>query len=128
MPIVTDAVYSARNPRGIGHYRQDKLSPEHWNLLGTISREQRKRYRKRDIIPCQVLCLWWDLGFLPHSRKPNQGTNLLRLLEHLKDWAYRDEAHADKGLWLFERIVIDEIMPRTARNKHRYLHMLTGFS
>ena len=98
------------------------LSDEHWHLLATISRDQRKRYRKRDIIPQQVLGLWWDLGFLPHRQRPDQGADLKRLLDHLKNWAYPDHARAQKGLWLFDRIVVEEIMPRPKRNKKRYLH------
>jgi hypothetical protein len=128
MPIVTDAVYAGRFPRGLGHYQRDHLSDEHWHLLGTISRDQRKRYRKLDVIPCQVLCLWFDMGYLPHKRRPIHGTDLLGLLENLKRWAYQDEAHVQKGLWLFERIVIEEIMPRPHRNRQRYQHMLTGCS
>lgn len=119
MQVVTDAVYAARKPRGIGDYRQDKVSEEHWHLLGTISRGQRKRFRKLDIIPRQVLCVWWDNGYLPHRQRPDHGTDLMRLLEHLKGWAYRDEAHYQKGLWLFQRIVEEEIKPRPHRKKHR---------
>jgi hypothetical protein len=112
MPIVTDAVYAGRYPKGLGDYRPDNLSDEHWRLVKTISKNQRKGYRKADIIPRQVLCLWWDLGYLPHKRRPNQGADLMRLLDHLDHWAYLDEAHAEKGVWLFDRIVIEELMPR----------------
>jgi hypothetical protein len=68
------------------------------------------------------------MGYLPHRQRPNQGTDLMRLLEHLKGWAYRDETHSRKGLWLFERIVIEEIMPRPSRNRQRYHHILKGRS
>jgi len=128
MPIVTDAVFAARNDNGIGFYQRDWLADEHWHLLGTISRDQRSRYRKLDIIPCQVLCVWWDWDFLPHRQKPNQGADMMRLLDHLYEWRYRDAAHAKRGLWLFERIVMEEIMPRPQRKQHRYQHILKGRS
>ncbi len=119
MPIVTDAVYAAQNDNGIGFYRRDRLADEHWHLLGTISRDQRNRYRKLDIIPSQVLHIWWDWDFLPHRQRPNQGADMMRLLDHLYEWRYRDEAHAKRGLWLFQRIVEEEIKPRPQRKKHR---------
>jgi hypothetical protein len=121
MPIVTDAVYAGLYPRGLGDYRRDNLSDEHWQLLETISDNQRKRYRKADIIPCQVLCLWFDMGYLPHKRRPNQGTDLMRLLDHLDNWAYRDERHAQKGMWLYDRIVIEERMPRRPPRPEKFL-------
>jgi hypothetical protein len=52
------------------------------------------------------------MGYLPHKRRPNQGTGLMRLLDHIDNWTYRDETHAEKGVWLFDRIVIEELMPR----------------
>ena len=128
MFIVTDAVYAARNPKGQGLYRRDDISDEHWGLLKTISKNQRDRYYKADTIPCQVLCVWFDMGYLPHKRRPIHGTDLLRLLEKLKRWAYRDEVHAQKGMWLFERIVKEEIMPRPPRKKQRYLHIESPFT
>jgi hypothetical protein len=121
MPIVTDAVYAGRNPKGQGIYRPDLLYEEHWALLKTISDNQRDRYRKRDIIPPQVLCVWFDMGFLPHRWRPNQGAGLMRLLDHLDNWAYRDERHAQKGMWLFDRIVIEERMTRRPPSPEKFL-------
>jgi hypothetical protein len=46
MPIVYDAVYAGRYLKGLGHYQRDNLSDEHWQLLETISDNQRNRYQK----------------------------------------------------------------------------------
>jgi hypothetical protein len=107
-------------------YRPDRLSDDHWHLLKSISDKQRDKFHEAEIIPCQVLCLWWEMGYLPHKLRPAHNTKMRRLLDHLNNWIYRDEAHAQKGMWLFDRIVIEERMPRCPPRPEKFLKIPRG--
>ncbi len=59
-----------------------------------------------------MLEAFWLLGFLPDKEVPHQGMRILALTEYLSQGNFKDEESLEKGQWLYEQIIKDELIGR----------------
>ena len=96
MPIINDAVRSSSSSRGFGLFSSDHLNSYDASLIKSISRNERRRWRGRSysadlknyrkngdkrkgrdqIIPRQVLTIFWEWGIKFTAKPPSTGMGL----------------------------------------------------
>ena len=117
MNIIEDGVFTKTSYFGRGVYRFDSISYDHKILLQSISKRQRAKYIRYGIVPQQLLVVLWENGYLPGVSRPTEGMRIAKLLDMLKEGKYLNKRHGDRGIWLYEQIVQDELMPTKRRLK-----------
>ena len=82
MRILDNLVASSKSNRAAAAFEFDRrgLSPDELRLIRSISRNQRRRWREKGIVPQQVLQLFWARG-IPVSDGPPQAG--------MSEWAFR---------------------------------------
>lgn len=117
MNIIEDGVFTKTSYFGRGVYRFDSISYDHKMLLQSISKRQRAKYIRYGIVPQQLLVVLWENGYLPGVSRPTEGMRIARLLDMIEEGKYQNKQHGDRGIWLYEQIVQDELMPTKRRLK-----------
>ena len=80
------------------------------DLLKNITPRKQNYYKKHEEIPWQVLTVLWELEFLPGSEKLPSKMSVSELLVFLRQENYRSELNVERGQWLYEKIVQEELM------------------
>jgi hypothetical protein len=111
MSLLSDGVYSSITFNGLGDFRFIDLLTYHQQLLKSISKRQRAKYARYGIVPHQVLRVLWDNGYLPGDDIPTSGMKVERLLDLLHDGSYQDKENFERAIWLYQKLVIEEVMP-----------------
>lgn len=121
MSLLSDGVNSGRFYNGRGDFQFGELSKSHEFLLKSISKRQRRKFKRHETIPCQLLIVLWENGYLPGKHSPRNGMKIQKLLTFLDDGPYRNKEHLQRGQWLYERIVKEELMPKVLTRKEKFL-------
>lgn len=133
MPIINDAVRSSSSSRGFGLFSSDHLNSYDASLIKNISRNERRRWRGRSysadlknyrkngdkrkgrdqIIPRQVLTIFWEWGIKFTAKPPSTGMGLRKFLVLLRRFAdsCKDRSLRETALYLYEDTVRSELMP-----------------
>ncbi|MBW2609184.1 MAG: hypothetical protein JRC68_02440 [Deltaproteobacteria bacterium] len=114
MSLLDQGVFSSVSYNGIGPFRFDIISYQHKKLLKSIVKRQRSKYKKYDLVPWQLLQIFWEWGFLPGEEMPKEGMKIPVLLEFLNQGEYTNDRHRKRCEWLYERISRDRIFPDKA--------------
>ena len=96
MSILSDAVFSSTSHDGLGIFHFDELNLYQVELIKGITKRQRARFKKKDIIPFNVLLLLHDLEMFLGST-PTRSMKILEFTDLLG------------GGWLYNKIVTQEI-------------------
>jgi hypothetical protein len=121
MSLLSDGVNSGRFYNGRGDFQFGEISLSHEFLLKSISKRQRRKFRRYGIIPRQLLIVLWENGYLPGKHSPRTSIKIQKLLAFLGDGPYRDKKRAQQGQWLYEKIVKEELMPKVLAKKEKFL-------
>ena len=114
MGLVNDMVLSSTTSCGIGQFKFDDQDPNSTCLIQEISRNQRRRWKKRSIIPKQVLTVLWSWDIKIESAPPTTGMALDRFLELL--WEFlrtcpeKEKETGGAALTLYLETVRSELM------------------
>ena len=137
MPIINDAVRSSSSSRGFGLFSSDHLNSYDASLIKSISRNERRRWRGRSysadlknyrkngdkrkgrdqIIPRQVLTIFWEWGIQFTAEPPTNGMGLKKFLDLLRQFvdSCEDRSLRETALYLYEDTV-RELMPDWRKN------------
>jgi len=123
MSIIDGLIKNSKMQTSLGRYTFDNNDPATKYLLGTINRNQKRRWRKKHTIPCQVLMIFWNWGIQLSPTPPEKGMGIKRFLEAL--WAFYKNCSEPKtqqaALYLYENTVRLEMMPRYRGKGEIYL-------
>lgn len=109
MSILNDAVFSSVTTDGRGFFSFNELDLHQVQLLKSITKRQRAKFKKKDIIPLNALLVLHELKMLP-GPTPTRSMKILELTDMLG------------GGWLYEQIVRQELQPRCpARKKETFI-------
>jgi hypothetical protein len=113
MGTLSNLVYcgSSRTGRMIEYF--DGMPKRVQEILKSVTQLQRRKFRRRDLVPVPVLEAMWHLGWLPGDRAPGQGMEILALTEYLRQGLYKSSQAAEIGHWLYETIVKEEMIGRS---------------
>jgi len=109
MNLIEEAVFSSTTYWGIGFFDYREISHKVKMSIKEVGKRHRQKYKQKGIIPIPVLKAFWHLGCLPGEDMPQQGMRVLVLVEYLKSGNYRDRASSEKGRWLYDSIIKDEL-------------------
>jgi len=124
MSLLNSGVYSSISNNGYGDFQFGEISMSHEFLLKSISKRQRAKFQRYGIIPRQLLVVLWENQYLPGKHTPQCGMKIKKLLNFLSEGSYRNLNHLQRGQWLYERIVKEELMPRLpARKKNGHCRL-----
>jgi hypothetical protein len=78
-----------------------------------INSNEKTRWKKKEIIPCEVLCTLWKSGIHFETKLPQTGMGLKRFLELIWQFVLScpDNKISAEALNLFEDTVQHELMP-----------------
>jgi hypothetical protein len=119
MSLLNSGVYSSISNNGYGDFQFGEISMSHEFLLKSISKRQRAKFQRYGIIPRQLLIVLWENQYLPGMHIPKCGMKIKKLLTFLSEGPYQTSDHLQRGQWLYERIVKEELMPRSPAIKKR---------
>ena len=123
MSIINEMIRNGGRQSSIGWDTFDDDDPDTRYLLGTINRNQRRRWYERDTIPSQVLMAFWEWGIRVDKNPPATGMGVGRFLELL--WKFYqncpDLTTRDAALHLYTDTVKSELMPKVLPKKEKYL-------
>jgi len=119
MSLLSDGVYSSVTFNGIGDFKFSDLQKYHQQLIRSISKRQRAKYARHGIVPRQILTILWDNGYLPGDTSPGSGMKVERLFDLLHEGRYSGKDNYDRAMWLYDKLVIEELMPVTHRHKKK---------
>jgi hypothetical protein len=83
-------------------------------ITSNTTKNQKTRWRKRGIIPYQVLnTIWWELGVRIDNKSPQSGIRLRRFLELIWQVASsgEDSATRNAALFIYNDTVQYELQP-----------------
>ena len=83
MGLINDMVRASTTSFGIGQFEFDDQDPASKYLIQQINRNQRMRWKKKSIVPKQVLMVLWSWDIKIESAPPTAGMALDRFLELL---------------------------------------------
>ena len=124
MSILYDGVFSSVSLYGRGDFQFEDISYAHKMLLKSITKRQRAKFKKMEIMPPQLLRVLWDLGWIPGDTEPQKGMKLHGLLNLLQNGPFESERQRMRCTWLYERIVQEELMSKPkwlATNQERFM-------
>jgi hypothetical protein len=118
MPILRDIMRNDLSNPGHGFINRDRLNGKEISLLQSISPNERRRWRKFQRVPWQVLHLLWDWGICFETHPPTSGLAISNLLELL--WGMH-KSHADAKIrdfayFIYEDTVKSEQHPDWRKN------------
>ena len=127
MSIISDMIRASVSADGVGVFIFNMMPAELSESVRSISKTQRRRWKKKSIVPFQALSFVWHTGIKFVDDEPTQGMKLSIFLEKL--WLFHlgdaDKFLREVALDLYIDIVETEIMPRIKKctirkNKSRY--------
>ncbi len=104
MSILHDLIFSSTTTTGKGEFNFDELNLHQVKLIKGITKRQRAKFKKKDIIPLNALIVLHELKMLP-GPTPTRSMKILELTDMLG------------GGWLYEQIVRQELQPRCPARK-----------
>jgi hypothetical protein len=112
MGLVNDMIRSSTTSCGIGQFKFDDQDHASKYLLQQINRNQRARWKKKNIVPKQVLMVLWSWGIKLEKEPPQNGIKLKRFLESLEQlWnPYPNSKTQHAAFTLYEDTVRSELM------------------
>lgn len=119
MHILTDAVLSSVVPCGCGYFYFGNLDNQEVQMLQSITKRQRHKFKKYGIVPEQVLGIAYDFGLLPGETPPKGGIEVKRLLTWLRTGPYRDDENRELALWFCTKIIKEEWMALSSRKPRK---------
>ncbi len=119
MSLLSDGVYSSITLNGIGDFKYSELRKYHQKLIQSVTKRQRAKYARHGIIPCQILKVLWDNGYLPCNTYPASGMKIERLFDSLQEGCYSDQENHDRAMWLYDKLVHEELMPVVHRHRKK---------
>lgn len=116
MSLLSNAILSSITRGGIGFFEYDTIPHDVKFALKAVTKRQRRKFKQYGIVPVPVLEAFWHLGLLPGKEAPQKGMKISSLSEYLKQGNFQNQASLDKGRWLYEKIIKDELIgPVTKR-------------
>ena len=95
MPLIRQAVY------GKGLCELSNLNQHERNLLEAITGRQRRKFRRRGIVPAAVIHVLKDWGLVPNEvLGRGEGMQVERLLDYIREAGGEDIDSAAFWLWL----------------------------
>ena len=112
MGLINDMVRGSTTSCGIGQFKFDDRDPASKCLLQQINRNQRARWKKKSIIPKQVLMVFWSWGIKLEEKPPQTGMKLRNFLESLEQlWNPCPNTKTEQAAFtLYENTVRSELM------------------
>ena len=111
MSILEDGVLSSTSYHGRGMFRFDRIGYKNKMLLKEITPRQRNKFKYDRLIPCKVLQVLWNLGYLPGEKQPQEGMRVKAFLKFLRNGQYLNEKNNARGVWLHDKIEQEEFPP-----------------
>lgn len=102
MSILRDLIFSSTSFDGFGIFSFDELDFHQVKMIKDITKRQRAKFKKKDIIPLNALLILHDLEMLM-GPLPTSSMTIFELAEHLSK--YGDG-------WLYDQIIRQELHPR----------------
>ncbi len=124
MSLLYDGIFSSVSFNGRGDFQFNIISYAHKVLLKSITKRQRARFKKHGTIPPQLLQVLWGLGWIPGDKAPVHGMRVKALLKLLEEGPFESERQRRDCLWLYEKIVQEELMSKPKwlpSHQERYL-------
>lgn len=81
-------------------------------ILKSVTKIQRRKFKRYDLVPVPVLEAMWHLIWLPGDKVPEQGMKILDLTEYLLKGSYKNEQVRKNAKWLYETIVKEDVIGR----------------
>ena len=105
-------VMSSTSSSGIGRFKFDEKDSALKHIIWRIDKNQRNRWKKRRLIPLQILDILWSWGIEIGDEPPERGMSLGRFLDLL--WEFflvcPEKKTRDAALTLYVDTVRSEIM------------------
>ena len=94
------------------------FSHEYWELLSTINQNQRSRWKKKGIIPWQILRILYLWGLVPADEPPSKGMKVERFLVVMRMMSEKapDKNTRETAEYLYEDTMKSEYLPDWRKN------------
>ena len=115
MPILREMILYHQSRRFPKLLTFDDSDPTIQSLLLQINRKQRDRWKKEEIVPVQVLEVFWHWNIRFNDTPPTHGLKLDYLLENL--WKFYLNCSSDK-----DRATADFIYKDIVKNEKEFLN------
>lgn len=114
LSLLSKMVFCSTSYRGRLYEDYSSLPKAVQGELKAVTKAQRHKFKKYGVVPLPVLTALWHLGYLPGKTAPVQGMKVLTLTEYLRSGRFLNQQAAEKGSWLYQQIIKEEVIGRAS--------------
>jgi len=105
MGFLADGVLSSISPCGRGYFSFTNLSDYEVALVKSITKRQRHKFCKYELVPEQILIFAYEDGLLPGNVSPKGGMKIKQLVVFLETGPYQNDDNKERALWFRDQII-----------------------